>query len=115
MKVTRFAEARPYETKGHFNMSALRLQGMEASPSKHCWVGLSYFLPGGGADSSASSTEKIYVVLEGEVSVITDEGETVLRAMDSCYLAGDERRSLINRSNSPASILVIIVNPSATP
>ena len=34
-----------------------------------------------------SALEKVYVVVEGEVTVITDEGETALRRLDSCWLA----------------------------
>jgi len=30
MHVTRIAEARPYGTRGHFDMAAIRLQGHEA-------------------------------------------------------------------------------------
>lgn len=32
MNVTRIADAKPYDAKGHFGMSALRLQGLEATP-----------------------------------------------------------------------------------
>jgi mannose-6-phosphate isomerase-like protein (cupin superfamily) len=106
--VTRQAQAAPYSAHGHFNMVGLRLQGMEASPSKHFWVGLSTFLPQGGAESSASDAEKVYVVLSGEITVVTDAGETTLGALDSCYLAAGERRSIINRGNSPASMLVVM-------
>jgi glyoxylate utilization-related uncharacterized protein len=89
-------------------MTGLRLQGMYASPSKGFWVGLSNFLPEGGAESSASNAEKVYVVLSGEITIVTDEGETTLGALDSCYLAAGERRSIINRSTTPASMLVIM-------
>ena len=51
MHITRHAQAAPYNALGHFNMVGLRLQGMEASPSQHFWVGLSTFLPQGGAES----------------------------------------------------------------
>jgi mannose-6-phosphate isomerase-like protein (cupin superfamily) len=114
MHVTRHAQALPYEARGHFNMSGLRLQGMEASPSKAFWVGLSTFLPEGGADSSASNCEKVYVVLSGEITIVTDQGETTLGALDSCYLAAGERRSLISRGNLPASMLVIMSYPPAS-
>jgi quercetin dioxygenase-like cupin family protein len=114
MHVTRHAQAVPYAARGHFDMVGLRLQGMEASPSKHFWVGLSTFLPQGGAESSASDAEKVYVVLSGEITVITDSGATTLAALDSCYLAAGERRSIVNRGNSPASILVVMSNLPAS-
>ncbi len=111
MKVNRISEVKPYEAKKHFDMKGLRLQGFEASPSKNFWVGLSYFLPGGGAEMSESPLERVYVVVEGEVVVVTDEGETTLKKMDSCLLAGGERRAIVNRTNVPASILVIMPYP----
>jgi quercetin dioxygenase-like cupin family protein len=55
--------------------------------------------------------EKVYVVLDGEVTVITDAGETVLRRLDSCLLAPNEARSIENRTNQPASMLVVMPYP----
>jgi mannose-6-phosphate isomerase-like protein (cupin superfamily) len=114
MHVTRYAQAVAYEARGHFNMTGLRLQGMEVSPSKDFWVGLSHFLPAGGAESSASNAEKVYVVLSGEITVVTDEGESTLGPLDSCFLAAGERRSIINRSNLPAAMVVIMSYLPAT-
>jgi len=114
MQVTRIGDAKPYEARGHFAMTGLRLQGFEASDAENFWVGLSHFLPGGGAESSASNVEKVYVVLSGEVTVTTDDGETVLKAHDSCRLAPGERREIVNRTNLPASMLVIMPYAKAT-
>ncbi len=111
MHVTRLKDAKPYDAAKHFNMTGLRLQGFDASPSQKSWVGLSHFLPGGGAESSDSPIEKIYVVVAGEVTIITDDDERTLAALDSCYLAPGERRAIINRSNIPASMLVIMPYP----
>ena len=47
-------------------------------------------------------------MLTGAVTVVTDDGETVLGPLDSCWLASGERRSIINRSTLPASMLVIL-------
>lgn len=113
MHVTRFADAKPYDAPRHFNMAGLRLQGFEASPAKNFWVGLSHFLPGGGAESSATPIEKVYVVVSGEVTIVTDKATETLRALDSCHLAPGERREIINRSNSPASMLVVMPYPDA--
>lgn len=108
MQVTRITDANPYETRGHFDMVGLRLQGEEASDAGFASLGLSHFLPGGGAESSASPIEKIYIVISGEVTIVTDAGETTLGPLDSCWLAGGERRSIINKSTLPASMLVIL-------
>lgn len=113
MQITRIEEAQPYEAPKHHDMRALRLHGFGASDSKHFWVGLSHFLPGGGADSDATPLEKVYVVLSGSVTVETDDGERDLGPLDSCYLAAGERRSVTNRHNEPASMLVIMPYPGA--
>jgi len=110
MKVTRWNAAKQYAAKKHFGMVGFRLQGQEASSTQNFWVGLSQFLPGGGAEKSSSPTEKVYVVLEGEVTVITSEGETVLGPLDSCLLAANEERSVENRSNNVARMLVVSPN-----
>jgi len=111
MHVTRLADAKPYDAARHFDMVGLRLQGLDASPSEAFWVGLSHFLPGGGAESAASPLERVYVVVAGEVTVTTEAGETTLRAMDSCRLAPGETRAIVNRTNLPASMLVIMPYP----
>jgi len=113
MEIVRFADAKPYNAPGHFDMRGLRLQGLEASNAKTCWVGLSQFLPGGGAAMGATPVEKIYVVLEGEVTVETEEGVFTLGANDSCVIGADERRSIINKTNETARMLVIMQYPEA--
>jgi uncharacterized cupin superfamily protein len=109
MHVTRFEDARRYDTPGHFEMAGLRLQGGEASATGGVSVSLSYFLPGGGAERAGSNTEKIYVVLDGEVTVTTDDGEATLEALDSCRLAPGEARAIANRGNVVATMLVVVV------
>jgi quercetin dioxygenase-like cupin family protein len=113
MDVTRLGDARPYDAPKHFDMRGLRLQGFDASPASNFWVGLSHFLPGGGAERDATPLEKVYVVVDGEVSVITDGGEQTLGPLDSCHLAPDEARAIKNRTNRPASMLVIMPYPEA--
>jgi quercetin dioxygenase-like cupin family protein len=111
MEVTRIGEARPYEAPKHFDMVGLRLQGWDASSAESFWVGLSHFLPGGGVEMDATPLEKVYVVLDGEVTVTTDDGETTLRQYDSCRLAPGEARAIVNRTNRPASMLVAMPYP----
>lgn len=111
MQTTRIGDAAPYEAPKHHAMRALRLQGWDASPSENFWVGLSHFLPGGGAERDATPLEKVYVVVDGEVVVVTDEGETTLGPLDSCHLAAGEARAVENRTNLPASMLVVMPYP----
>lgn len=114
MKKVDLKDVKPYTAPKHFNMTALRLHGKEESGAQKFWMGLSHFLPGGGADYDASPTEKIYFVLEGEVTVITAGNEKiVLKPWDSIHIGPSEGRSILNESNRPASMLVVINYPDA--
>jgi quercetin dioxygenase-like cupin family protein len=107
MIVTRWKAARQYAAKNHHGMVGFRLQGMEASPAQSIWVGLSQYLPGGRADMGSSPTEKVYVVLEGEITITTKEGETVIGPLDSVLIAANEERSVENRTNNIVKMLVV--------
>ena len=111
MHVTRLDDAAPYEAPRHYDMRGLRMQGFDASPAQTFWVGLSCFLPGGGAEADATPLEKVYVVLDGVVRITTDEAEVELGPLDSCHLAPGERRAIINPANRSASMLVVMPHP----
>lgn len=113
VQITRIAEARPYEAPGHHEMAALRLQGHAATSTRHNWVGLSHFLPGGGADESASPLERIYVVLTGQITVTSEGEEAVLGPLDSVCFAPGETRSVRNDTTLPATMLVLMPYPPA--
>jgi len=114
MEITRFDDAKPYVAPKHYDMRSLRLQGFEASASKFAWSGLSHFLPGGGAEMDASPLEKIYVVLEGEITIELGDGTIeTLKPMDSCFIPGDEARAVRNEGNSVATMLVVMPYPEA--
>ena len=107
-------DIKPYQAPKHFNMTALKLHGKEESGSQKFWMGLSHFLPGGGAEYDESGVEKVYFVLSGEVTVIDkNKNKIVLKAMDSIHIDAGEGRELINESNMPASMLVVINYPDA--
>ena len=79
MIVKKLSEAKEYVAPNHRACSTLRLFGAEAGGSKALIVGVSHFLPGGGAGPDASPPEKVYYVLAGELTVIVDGKETVLK------------------------------------
>jgi quercetin dioxygenase-like cupin family protein len=111
MLAKRFADAKPYEAPNHRGVVGLRLQGFEEGGPKNQWVGLSQFLPGGGAGPDSTPFEKVYVVLEGEMTVIVNGVETVLATFDSCTIAPGEVREIVNRSNHVCKTLVVIPYP----
>ncbi len=111
MEVKRFAEAKTYEAPNHRHYALLRLFGLDAGGPKQFVVGLSHFLPGGGAGPDASPTEKVYVVLTGELTVIAGGKETVLKANDSCFIGPNEEREIINRGNDVVTMMVAMSAP----
>jgi mannose-6-phosphate isomerase-like protein (cupin superfamily) len=114
MQITRYNTALRYDAPGHYDVAALRLQGGDASASRFAWIGLSHFLPGGGAEMAASPLEKIYVVLAGEVTVELGDGTIErLGPLDSCFIPGDEARAVRNEGNAVATMLVAM--PHAEP
>lgn len=108
MNVTRFAAAPHYEAPGHHGMGMLRLQGQEAGPSSRMWIGTSHYLPGGHTDLVPSPSEKIYIVLDGEVVVDNGTEEQTLGRWDSCRFAPGEARRLTNRTNRPATTMLVM-------
>ena len=108
MNVTRFTAAPEYFPPRHEGMRCVRLQGHEAGPTDTVWMGVSQIAPGGGTSLDVSPVEKLYVVLEGTVTVITDTGEVDLDRYDSCRLATGEPRRLLNRTARPAAILLVM-------
>lgn len=111
MEVTRIDDARVYDPPNHFGCEALRLQGFDASQSENFWVGLSHIKPNGGTTMEGTPLEKVYVVLSGEVTVMTPAGRTTLRQHDSCHIPAGEPRQVINDSKTTASMIVVMPYP----
>lgn len=107
MNVTRIGDATSYEAPNHREVDAVRLQGPEEGAA-HERVGLSRFRPGGGAGPDSTPFEKVYVVLSGELTVIIDGSEAVLGPLDSCTIAPDEVREIINRGDSVCEIVTVL-------
>jgi len=112
MHVKRFADAKPYEAPNHHGVVGLRLQGFESAGPTNQWIGLSQFLPGGGAGPDSTPLEKVYFILDGEMTVIVDGRETVLRKFDSCTIPAGEVREIVNRTNGIVTMLVVMPYPA---
>ena len=112
MEITRAHSAQPYEAPGHFGMVALRMHGGPHSALKDATVGLSHFEPGGGASLSASSSDRVYVVIEGQITVESGGQIATLNVMDSCFIPVGEQRLVENRSTKRCSMLVYTRMPS---
>jgi len=110
MKKFAVSTAKLYAAAGHSNMVAMRLVGKEETGNQKFWMGLSHFLPGGGAAWAYEDNpmEKVYFVLEGELTVKTKTEEIVVKKMEGVSLAPNEGREIWNKTNMPLTMLVII-------
>jgi len=110
MKKIALDKVKPYEAPGHFKMVALRLAGKDETGSEKFWMGMSHFLPGGGAEWAYedSPTEKVYFVLDGEITVKTKEEEVTVGPLEGVFLPPNEGREIINKTNKPVSMLVVV-------
>ncbi|MFE2427800.1 cupin domain-containing protein [Streptomyces sp. NPDC059373] len=115
MRVTRLADAPAYTAPAHHGVATFRLQGREAGPTEHFWVGLTYYLPGGGTEEVPAGQETVYVVLDGELTLHADGQEVTLGPQDSVHLTPGTLRRLENRSARPATLLVVIAEPPSVP
>lgn len=113
MQKVQIKDLKAYQAPGHFGMTAMRIHGKEETGAAKFWMGLSHFLPGGGAEWGYEDNplEKVYFVLEGEVTVKSRSETFVLQKGDSIVLGPNEGREVINATNMPASMLVIMNYP----
>jgi uncharacterized cupin superfamily protein len=51
------------------------------------------------------------VVVRGEITVVTDESEATLAPYDSCHIPAGEARTIVNRTNDVASMIVVMPYP----
>ena len=76
---------------------------------------MSVFLPGGGAEWAYEDNplEKVYYVLEGEMTDTDKDGKKYVIHKDECIsFPPNEGRGLKNESNLPARMLVVINYPN---
>lgn len=106
MHVRRFEDGIPYTAPGHEAMQCVRLQGRDAGPADGFWIGVSIIESAGHIHPSASPQEKIYVVLEGSVTILGNEGPVTLAKWDSCRIAPDEIRAVVNESGERAVLML---------
>ena len=110
MKKVELKDVVPYNAPLHFDMKSLKLHGTEETGSKKFWMGMSHFLPGGGAEYAYedSPTEKIYFILDGEITVKTKNETFTLKKNDSIFIGPNEGRKMINKTNQVCTVLVVI-------
>lgn len=112
MKKIEIKDVKAYNPPLHFDMKAMKIHGEAESGATKFWMGMSHFLPGGGADWAYedSPTDKVYFVLEGEITVTSKDEEFVLKKGDSIFIGPNEGRKMLNKTNQVATVLVTVSN-----
>lgn len=113
-KVVRKTEAVTYEAAKHFDVRATRLHNPEDVPEGSVVMGLSHFLPGGGAEMAPANFEMVYYIVEGEMTVtlLDDTGQEkqyVLQVGDSVHFGKGTQRASLNTGCVAAQMLVIMI------
>ena len=100
-------ELEAYQAPGHHGCVAMRIHGKEETGAQKFWMGVDW----GYEDNPF---EKVYYVLEGEMTVTDKEGKKyVMKAGESITILPFEGRELRNETNLPARMLVIFNYPEA--
>ena len=113
-KVVRKYEATNYEAPGHFDVKTTRLHNPEDVNEGTVVMGLSHFLPGGGAKMAPARFEMVYYIISGEMTVTLkgDDGaveETILQAGDSVHFGKGTERSCLNSGMETAQMLTVMI------
>ena len=108
MRTVRDATGTPYEAPKHFGVYGLQKFVEESERVK---VFYSYFQPNGGAEMSASLTEKIYYIVKGSITVNGKDESHVLNQGDLIFIESNEEREMIINDGKPAEVLVFIITP----
>ncbi len=107
MRITQLQDAEPFSPVGHHGVGPVRLHGGENTPTSSFTVALSHYLPGGAAELAPQAAETVYVVLSGALVMASEGVEATLGAHDSVHFTPGTQRTVENRTNLPASMLVI--------
>jgi quercetin dioxygenase-like cupin family protein len=111
MKLVKNGEGVEYDAKGHtlcYVMNKLVI----GKDTKKMNLGISHFLPNGGAEMSAAPVERAYYVMSGKIKVTGKKGEDyVVSAGDVIYIGPGEEREMKVIGTEPSTILVIVTPP----
>ena len=115
MVITRFSECKKYSPARHdVTIHAMYLQHKDTGSGAPFWVGCSYYLPGAKAEMSASSLYRVYVMLDGNLTIeLKDGSKAVIGKGDSVCIAPNEEREVRNETNAVATMLVVMPYPAA--
>lgn len=109
MKLIKKGAGESYEAKDHFNCWSVH-KLVSGNDSQRLNIGLSHFLPQGGAKMSASPLERAYFLINGSILVKGKAEEYILEAGDLLHIAAAEEREIQVLGTEPATMLVVMTN-----
>lgn len=112
-KIVRKEDAYPYEAPKHYNMLPTRLHNPQDVNDGVLTVGLSHFLPGGGCEFSNNAMESVYYIISGDMTLKTEDGETVLHPGDTFHCGPYTNKGIHNNGTECVKMLVVLTNPNA--
>lgn len=108
MDTTTHSAASRFAPPNHDGVEAVRLQG-----SDFAMVAIADWPTGSTATMEAATIAKIYVIVQGTLTVIARDGERHrLARYDSIHIPAGEARAVVNESNAPAAMIVITPAPA---
>lgn len=107
MRITRLADAEPFKPVDHEGVGPVHLQGGKTTPTSKFTVVLSHYLPGASAGLAPQAAETVYVIIGGALVMISEGEEATLGPNDSVHFTPGTLRTVENRTNLPATMLVI--------
>ena len=110
MKLIKKGDGEAKSAKRHFAQSGITKVSPETG-SQRLRVSVSHFLPDGGAEMYASSTERVYFGISGSLMVKSGKGDKyIVEPGDVLFIPPGEERSIETVGNEPATMLVVVVN-----
>jgi quercetin dioxygenase-like cupin family protein len=110
--VTRSGEAQPYAPPHHSGVTARRHQGRQAGGGSPALVSTSTFTPTASADSTPTTYDTIYLILDGQLELSVDDRTETLGKGDSVFLPAGTIRGLRNHTETDARLVVVAVPPA---
>jgi mannose-6-phosphate isomerase-like protein (cupin superfamily) len=109
MKKFTLAEGRPHIGPTSHDAMTTWLQG-GITGLQDFWVGVVYALPGGGANLNDSTRQRVWVVLSGEMSFKTRDGEVTLKPMESVWIQANEGVETLNKTHEITTMMLIMTH-----
>ena len=105
-----------YSAAGHYECVPTRLHDIDGAGANDIEggkiiMGITYFVPGGSTEFTSNPMESIYYILTGEMTLKTEDGETVLHAGDSFHCVGGVNKSVRNTGTEVCQMLVVLQPP----